>query len=314
VKVVLVLLALCACERADSPKKQAPPPPTPTKPDPIHEARDEFELIPQDYAVGTHKLYARGEFMPDADPETQFDEGDFIGRLRALFGARAGDEYVLRHKQTGYVITAYSGNSGPTYGGGARYPGALPPPDPKALFAAGFQADPDPAVEARKRADPVLANGNPFAHPSPDHPLDLSAMNTYMKHLDDAEAGPELAAVVARLDALVSAVPPVDWDTTYFYEDGPSVIHVGVSHGESFSDEVPAAEGFEFLANQPASWRADSNLLEYYLANKDALAADKPRAITAYQRFVGEAKSEEPGMRKILLGQARDVAKQLGVR
>lgn len=311
VKVALILLALCACERADSSAKKQPPRPTPTKPDPIKQAHDEFELLPADYAVGTHKLYSRGEFMPDADPEAAFDEGDFVGRLRTLFGARDGDQYVLRHKQTGYVITAYSGDSGPAYGGGARYPGALPPADPKALIAAAMHAPNDPAVEARKKADPILANGSPIDHTS--KALDLHAMNIYLKHLDDAEAGPALASAVARLDALLSAVPPADWEKTYFYDEGPVVMHVGAKAGHSFADDLPTAEGFEFLAKEAASGEYPANewLVIYYLAHKDELADQRKAVEVAYKRLVAAAQHADPDERAELLEETRDLGKQL---
>lgn len=324
-------LALCACEHAD-PANKAPPtppptPPTPTKPDPIQQARDEFEQLPDAYSVGTHKLYGLGELMPDAGPDVQFDEGDFVGRLRTLFGAREGDNYVLRHKKTGYVLTAYSGSSGPSFGGGARYPGALPPPDEKALLQASLQTGLDPAAEARKKADPVLAKGDPYTQGSPDHPVDLHAMNVYMKHLDDAEAGPELAAAVERLHTLMRAVPPADWERTYFYEDDPAVVHVGAKHGESFSEELAPADAFAYLAKQADAadpnardengsidaW-PETNLLLYYSAHAQDLAAEKPRALVAYRHFLVAAKTQPADMRGEMLEEARGFAKDLGVR
>ena len=111
-KLAFAFVALCACERAE------PTPAPEPNPDPVQQARAEFELVPGDLAGGTHKLYSRGDFAPGLSIEQQFDEGDFIGRLRTLFGAREGDDYVFRHKQTGYIVTAYSGDSGPSYGGG----------------------------------------------------------------------------------------------------------------------------------------------------------------------------------------------------
>src|SRR5688500_17217982 len=85
----------------------------------------EFERLPPSYAMGTSKLYSRCDFLPLDDP-LAFDEGDFVGRLRALFGPAEDDAVVLRHRATGYVVTAYSAQSGPSYGGGPRYPGVLP--------------------------------------------------------------------------------------------------------------------------------------------------------------------------------------------
>lgn len=321
-KVALILLALCACERADSSVKHQPPP-TPTKPDPIQQARDEFELLPADYAVGTHKLYSRGEFMPDADPDEAFDEGDFIGRLRTLFGARDGDEYVFRHKKTGYVITAYCGDSGPAFGGGARYQGALPPADPKALFKAALEHHDDPAAEARRKADPVLAKGSPIERGSANRPLDLRELHVYLRHMEDADAGPELAGAVARLDALIAAVPPADWEKTFFYEDGAVVMHVGAKAGQSFGDELPSEQGFEFLAKQAeiqdphahdaSGDGADANLIDFYVAHEDELADQRPRVVVAFHRFVAGAKSQPADVRSIMQEQARTWRTQLHI-
>jgi hypothetical protein len=319
VKAVLLLLALAACERAGSTAKK-PPPPTPVKPDPIQQARAEFELLPADYAVGTHELYSRGDFMPgDADLEQQFDEGDFIGRLRTLFGATADDEYVFRHKATGYVITAYAGKSGPSFGGGARYQGALPPPDPKALMKAAFDKPEDPAVAARKAADPLLANGSPT-------PRDYRDIQEYSRHLADAEAGPELAGAIKRLNALLDAVPPADWQTTRFYDEGPGVYRIGAKNGESFNEELPASDAFNWLAKDAESrdpkerdvlggipFDADSAVLMFYSEHAGELRDQRPRALAAYQRLLTEAKSYTGDLRKSLLDEAREYAGKLHV-
>jgi hypothetical protein len=321
VKAVLFLLLLCACERADPPPKA--PPPTPVKPDPIdpvRQAHDEFELIPADYAIGTHKLYSRGDLMPaGADLEDQFDEGDFIGRLRTLFGARDGDEYVLRHKATGYVITAYSGGSGPSFGGGPRYPGALPPADPKALMQAAFARVDDPAVAARKAADPVLAK-------AATAPRDFGELQEVSRHMGDADAGPELAAAVRRLEALIDAVPPADWEKTMFYDEAPGVYRIGAKHGHSFNEELPPADAFAFLVKDAESrdpterddlggipFDADSAVLMFYTEHEDELADQRPRALAAYRRLLAEAKSYTGDLRASLLDEARDYARKLHV-
>jgi hypothetical protein len=290
------------------------------KPDPIKQARDEFELIPSDYAVGTHKLYSRGDFMPrDTDIEQQFDEGDFIGRLRTLFGAREGDEYVFRHKATGFIITAYSGNSGPSFGGGPRYPGALPSPDPKALMQAAFDHADDPAVAARKAADPILAKGT-------EAPADYGEMQLHMRRLADAEAGPELKAAIVRLNALLDAVPPADWEKTMFYDEAPGVYRVGAKGGHSFNEELPPADAFAFLAKDAESrdpkerdelggipFDADSAVLSFYTEHEDDLRDQRPRALAAYKRLIAEAKSYTGDLHETLLEEARDYAGKLHV-
>jgi len=58
--------------------------------------------------------------------------GDFLGRLWTLFGAPdlvgdSGFTYGLRDRQTGLGFTAYSGPSGPAYGGDPRQARALAP-------------------------------------------------------------------------------------------------------------------------------------------------------------------------------------------
>ena len=318
-KVVLLLLALAACERAGSTAKK-PPPPTPVKPDPIQQAHDEFELLPADYAVGTHKLYSRGDFMAsDAALEDQFDEGDFIGRLRTLFGPREGDEYVFRHKATGFIITAYAGNSGPAFGGGARYQGKLPPPDPKALMQAAFDKPADPAVAARKAADPVLARAG-------QAPRDYKDLQEISRHMADAEAGPELAGAIKRLNALLDAVPPADWQKTMFYDEAPGVYRIGAKNGHSFNEELPAADAFAWLAKDAESrdpkerdelggipFDADSAVLMFYTEHEDELRDQRPRALAAYQRLLVEAKSYTGDLRGSLLDEARDYAGKLHV-
>ena len=271
---MLLLLAAAACERAEP----TPPPPREPKPDPVQQARAEFEVLP-DGAAGTHKLYSRGDFAADLSIEEQFDEGDFIGRLRTLFGPRDGDQYVLRHRKTGFVITAYCGKSGPAF---------------------GAQTTDDAAAARRKAADPTLA--------APPQPADFREMQLYVKHVSDAEAGPELAATIAHLDALVEAVPPADWEKTEYYDEAPGVYRVGAKQGHAFNIELPAAEAFEFLAKS----ESDEALLEFYVAHPDELASQRPRALAAFHRFVAAAKRSTGEMREALLAEARELAKELG--
>ena len=212
----------------------------------------EFERLPQDYAAGTSKLYSRGDFLSLDDP-LAFDEGDFVGRLRALFGPAEGDEYVLRHRATGLVVTAYSAQSGPSYGGGPRFEGPLPAPETLEWAPAASSEGEQRA--ARIAADPELAAGPPSRRPEHRRPrLDLAEIQR-LRELDhrwhrrfaDANAPRGLAEVVARLDALVSSVRPADWEAIRYYSDGPSVYRVGARDGESFSDELPTAESLDVL-------------------------------------------------------------------
>lgn len=174
------------------------------------QARAEFEILSRDYAAGTSKLHDRGNFLPLDDMRAWFAK-DFMGRLRVLFGPAKPGGYVLRHRATGILITAYSAQSGPSYGGGPRYPGELPPPGmpPGAEMFREQQAR-----VARIEADPVLSKGLPVDW-SQNHPDTLSLERlTELRQLEhawrrrfcDVAAPPGFAEVVARLDELVSAV------------------------------------------------------------------------------------------------------------
>lgn len=303
-RAAFLLLALAACEHATADQKKPPEPP---KPDPVEQARAEFDLLAPDYAVGTSKLYSRGSFLPDsADMAAGFDEGDFTGRLRTLFGPRADDDYVLRHKKTGFIITAYSGDSGPSYGGGPRYVGALPPAGDTTAMAASTAELAD--REARMKADPMLRGGIPSVN-------DVKQYRLYQRHLDDAIAGPERGAVIARLDALVSLVPPADFSELRYYEDDPTVYRIGAKGGHSFNDEVPATEGMAFLVARTKTadgFEGDVNLISYYLEHKGELAAHKPEALAALTHLSEIAKHEtDAEMRDLLNEQLRDYKKQL---
>lgn len=291
-KCVLLLLALLACERADKVPAPKPPPPVP-KPDPIRQARDEFELVSPDLAAGTSKIYSRGDFMANATVRQQFDQGDFLGRMITLFGPRADHMWVLRHKQTGEILTAYAGDAGPAYGGVLHL---------------------DRAADARVKGDPLLAQpaGGAVGDASTWESMRIQAL-----HLEDAQAGPQLAGVARRLDALVSQVAPADWDMTTYYAGEPSVYHVGAKGGVSFDDELVPEAALAFLlhtadATDPNDDQAElykaelyKAALEYYITHKAELADQKPRMVTAYRRFVALANKAEPDERSSLLDEAR---------
>lgn len=177
---------------------------------PIAQAKREFEVIPARYADGTSTLFSRGDFLPFGDPRAM-SEADFIGRLRALFGPRRDDEYVLRHRETGFVVTASVSQSGPSYGGGPRYEGALP-----------RQAGPSHAQlyeEAQARTARAAAASEPMQPPTfepglqqnPDVIRDRNERwHAWRRRQAELLAPPGFAAVVARLDELLSALTPVD--------------------------------------------------------------------------------------------------------
>lgn len=266
VRVAVVLLTLAACEHAG---------PTPT-PDPIKLVHDEFELLPASAAAGTSPLCSRIVAI-DSNPLAEYDEGDFVGRLRTLFGPRDGDTYPLRYKKTGVVITASSNaDSGPYYGG-----------------------TPEAGFEARRAADPVL---------KADQPPPGVSNAVYKQHECGALAGPENAAAILRLDTLVSQVPPADFSETE-YSDA-DVFRIGAKGGQSFHIPVPAAEGMAFVLarTRPDAYEPDVAVIEYYLAHASELPGHtKPKALAALAHVEALAKHiDDPEERDDLLDDLKD--------
>jgi hypothetical protein len=81
-----------------------------------------FERAPQ--TVMGSKLFGRHEVSPTLERRAALDKGDFLARLWAHFGAPepadGGFHYSLRDRESGHELTAYSGPSGPSYGGDHR--------------------------------------------------------------------------------------------------------------------------------------------------------------------------------------------------
>lgn len=67
------------------------------------------------------KAFSRSEVNRSLDVRASMDPGAFLGRLWALFGPATsiddGFSYELHDRATGMSFTAYSGASGPSYGG-----------------------------------------------------------------------------------------------------------------------------------------------------------------------------------------------------
>ena len=328
VKAALLLAAVAACRRARARRLLGPeacttPPPPPT---PAQQARAEFEAIPADYAAGTSKLYSRGDFMAQPFGEQALDEGDFIGRLRTLFGPQAGNEYVLRDKKTGYVITGVQRAERAVVRRWAALLGALPDKAPGALLRGAMDRaqDHQREVAARIKADPLLAKGPPQTHPGEDPQAELRAQAAYTRRFEDAAAGPELAAAVARLNHLLDAVAPADWEKTEFDDEEPGVYHIGVEHGHSFDDELPAHAALAWLldcaekqdpkqrdALGGVPFEDDLDAVTYYRDHAGELADARPRVAAAFARFVAAAKTAQGDLRDELLGQARTLAHSL---
>jgi hypothetical protein len=282
-------------------------------------ARDEFEVLPRAYNAGTSKLYSRADFLPLDDPRGR-SEADFIGRLRALFGPVDDDQYVLRHRATGFIVTAYSAQSGPSYGGGPCYPGELAEPDPSRLLGDLFAAGQERG--ARVQADPVLAQGRPmtrvdFRSLGAD---ELRALreedHAWTRRFHDVAAPPGLAAVVARLDQLVEAAQPADWEAIRYWSDEPLVYRVGVRGGAVIDEELPAREGLEWLLEQAEHNERDERALRYWVHNARRgmrIEAALPRVQAMWFRSIAQTKSLPLNFRDLWLAQARDDAALLQI-
>lgn len=297
-------------------------------------ARSEFEVLPGGYRLGTSKQYSRRDFLPLDDPRAM-SEGDFIGRLRAVFGPVEGDEVVLRHRATGFVVTAYAAQSGPSYGGGPRYPAELPKPVTTPSFAEIFAEQ--QARAARVKADPVLAKGPPvdWAKNDPNtlSPSDWKALRQeereWFKRLNDVRAPVGFDKVVAQLDELVNSVTPVDWQGTRYWGDGKFVYAVGVRSGRDFQEELSLAEGIGYLLGQaecrPPSFQDgegsasgdDERVVSYWLHHAQKRnrldGALLPRVQAAWFRSIASAQRKPEKLRKLLLDQARKQVEPLAI-
>jgi hypothetical protein len=308
----------------------------------VEEARHEFELLSDGYAAGTSKLYSRGDFLPLDDPRA-ISEGDFIGRLRALFGGVDHDQYVLRHRKSGFVITAYAAQSGPSYGGGPCYLDQLPKPGEMPLHAQLFAQS--QARQERIKADPILARGRPDwstidrrTSSSEQIRVLRQREHEYVKRFNDVAAPVGFAAVAARLDELVAAVAPVDWEATRYWGEDPSVYRVGVRNGRALDEQLSPGDGLEWLLSQAQSAQrskvtsgglmqsADQHAVAYWLRYaKEARGSEAtplqlqlqgalPRVQAAWFRYVEWTRTKTPlSVRKILLEQARAQVSELKI-
>jgi hypothetical protein len=81
--------------------------------------------------AGGSKLFSRTDVNPRLDFHAGMDVADFLGRLWRLFGPASprddGFSYNIEHVPSGRSFEAYSGASGPSYGGDYRDSDALKP-------------------------------------------------------------------------------------------------------------------------------------------------------------------------------------------
>ncbi len=304
---VLIFVGLAACELAT-----APPAPHPPAPDPVRDAQQRFEPIDPAFAVGANAVYARGDLLGDDSAALAHDSGDFVGRLRTLFGPTPGNVYVLREKATGFVISAPAGHREPSFGGGLRFNGPMPPPDPDGYLDRWL--DNLKAGDERITADPQHIAGPPPVAAKRDYA-------GYQRHLSDLRGPPGFSDTVTRLDALIEAVPPADWDGVESNDDDDAgvVMHVGVKHGASFAIELAAADAMTHLlevANGPRiadtdfAFKRDQRVLDYYMAHRKELARFAPVVRAVWDRFARDATSANQ-LRAVLLVEAQVAAEAL---
>ena len=74
--LLLAIVAFGACERDVVPiDKRLLVAPDPVNKTPVELAHEKFEVIPGDFAIGTSKLYSRGDFFADPYGTEAFDQG-----------------------------------------------------------------------------------------------------------------------------------------------------------------------------------------------------------------------------------------------
>jgi len=297
------------------------------------EARAEFELVSQDFVTGTSKCYSRGDLLPLGDRKAM-SEGDFIGRLRALFGPVPGDEYVLRDRATGAIVTAYSMQSGPSYGCGPVLAKGAKPLSAREGFAAMYEGS--AARKKRLDADPVIAKGASVDWSKIDlrsaSPTEVTALrakeHTWFNHFEDVAAPPAAAAAIARLDALVERVRPADFEATRYYADTATVYQVGASGGVAFEHDLGPEPGLARLLDADEGKRRPvvvssgdpfgpgGVVLDFWrdqASHGHPLPGLLPRVRKAWFRHAEWVRTEIPSIRRVFLGPAQDDAKTLGI-
>lgn len=314
-------------------------PPVTLSRDEAMRARDDFELAPDAYALGTYQLFHRNLFLP-LDSRLAYDEGDWIGRLRAVFGARANDSYVFRHEPTGFLVTAYFGKGGAAFGGSSyRIEGAL---SPRGRADAGLFSPEDDARAARIAADPILAAKSPrdraLAHYQGKLPAELFASRALREadrawdlHFARVAAPPGSAPVIERLAAILEAVTPVEWSGLRYWADGGEVIRVGLRNNASFSETLPAAEGLAALLaaaeNEPkhapigggGPIGIDYDVVRYWLGHPErvvALEGERKRVQNAWFRLAAQVRAlsgPDAGTEDRLATAAKADAVKLGI-
>lgn len=201
---------------------------------------EDFERLDARYAAGTSQIVSRGEVrtpVPGEDPLAAYVEGDLIGRLITLFGWPDPDGgFVLRHRASGLVITAYSAQSGPSYGGGPRWPDRLPE-DPLGDDRHEREAQRRREVNAERLAA-ILAERDALftAARAGTTPLSAEALCALDRRIAELTAPEGYVAIVSGLEALLATVPLTDYERVEESSEGAR--RVGVRGGVPFAEDL----------------------------------------------------------------------------
>ncbi len=81
-----------------------------------------FVRVSNSDCVGSYKIFSRSDVQSYRLDDYQFEIGDFFARIWSFFGkpdfvSYEGFEYTFKDIENGIVFSAYSGASGPSYGG-----------------------------------------------------------------------------------------------------------------------------------------------------------------------------------------------------
>ncbi len=206
---------------------------------------NDFERLPSAFGGGTSKVLSKSALTGDVWGGSA---GDFLGRLMTLFGDLDGDGVTLWHRPSGHVITAYSAQSGPAYGGGVRYAGARPEAPIAVDFAA--QAERQQRVaEAAERYERERPPGTADLTPRERFEAMLRGSGERERALTDVVAGEGFLAAVEELDRGIAAVEPKDHERIDGEADeGP--LRVGFRDGEPFSEALSDDEALAYFFQQ----------------------------------------------------------------
>lgn len=185
---------------------------------------EDLERRPPHEAMGRSKVYSRRDLTGETDPRLAFSAGAFLGPLVTLFGPPDPfGGYVLRHRASGLVFTAYSAQSGPSYGGAVRTP------DPEAFREASEAYQASSAVLARARSPEELAAG-------------FEAQRIAVLRMSDLRAPEGMPEIVRALERLLARTPLGDFELKDAHSDFGTYV-VGVRGGVPFEERIGPPAG-----------------------------------------------------------------------